>query len=103
MQNWDFNIHDKEIKMQLSEFLPRKIFDIHAHIYRVPDLNLAVPCIWSEGPSEISVAVWRENMSRFTEGKELCGGLFLPAPAPGSDIKKENEYIISQVAECVKL
>jgi glutamate-1-semialdehyde 2,1-aminomutase len=96
-KNWTFNAADRKTAKQLFQFLPEKIFDIHAHVYLTPELNLSTPCIWSEGPSEVSVAVWRKHLLEFLEGKELCGGLLFPAPAQKADFKKENEYLINQL------
>jgi glutamate-1-semialdehyde 2,1-aminomutase len=82
---------------QLSEFLPDKIFDIHAHIYCVKDLNLTAPGFFSEGISEVSIAEWRKHLLNIFEGKELSGALFFPNPTPNADFNKENAYLVTQL------
>jgi len=94
---WTFNENDRKIVENISTLLPGKIFDIHAHIYRVPDLNLQVPSVWSGGPSEVSVEIWRKHLSQFLGNIRPEGGLFFPAPSPGADLKRENDYLIAQL------
>ncbi len=95
--NRKFNTADRKSANQLAQFLPEKIFDIHAHVYHTSDLNLSTSCVWSEGPSEVTVSIWRSHLLELLDGKELCGGLFFPAPAPEADLKKENTYLINQL------
>lgn len=95
--NWTCNANDRKMVKQLSEFLPVKIFDIHAHVYRVPDLNLSTPGFFSEGPSEVPIAVWRKHLLNLFDGKELCGGLFFPNPTPETDFQKANAYLLTQL------
>lgn len=38
--NWTYNKYDENVISELQGFLPDKIFDMHAHIYRVADLNM---------------------------------------------------------------
>ena len=95
--NWTFNANDVKMAKQLSLFLPEKIFDIHAHVYRVPELNLSAPGIESEGPSEVSIDVWRNHLLKYFMEKGIHGGLFFPNPTPKIDIKQENAYLLSQL------
>lgn len=39
--DWIFNEYDRKIRSQLSEFLPEKIIDVRAHLYRISDLNMS--------------------------------------------------------------
>jgi glutamate-1-semialdehyde 2,1-aminomutase len=96
---WSFNGVDKKLSEQLSGFLPDRIFDIHAHIYRVSDLNLWGPSVFKNGPSDISIDVWRTQSEKFLSGKKLEGGLFFPTPTTNLDLKNANNYLLSQIKE----
>ena len=41
VDNLWFNKYDEEAIKDLRDFIPKKIFDVHAHIYRQKDLNLS--------------------------------------------------------------
>ncbi|WP_162463082.1 aminotransferase class III-fold pyridoxal phosphate-dependent enzyme [Paenibacillus psychroresistens] len=97
--NWSFNNTDRSAVQQLEKFLPAKIYDIHAHIYRVSDLNLSKPNLWSSGPPDVSIPIWKEHISRFFPGKQVSGGLFFPAPTPMADLRGENEYLLEQLEQ----
>ena len=97
-QNWTFNENDQKSLEQLQGFLPTKIYDIHAHIYKVSYLNLENANLWSEGPAEVSISTWRKHISQFLGETDAKGGLFFPAPTPFADLMKENAYIIEQLA-----
>jgi glutamate-1-semialdehyde 2,1-aminomutase len=97
--NWTFNETDSKMAKKFSAFLPEKIFDMHAHIYCLDDLKLSDPSFWSEGPAEVSIAVWKKHLSEFIGENKLYGGLFFPAPSPNADLKKENSYLIDQLKE----
>ena len=98
MENlWVYNENDKKEADKLTGFLPDRIFDVHAHIYRIADLNLAGASVFKNGPSEASIDVWRTQLSKFLIVKELHGGLFFPTPTPGVNIKNANAYLAKQV------
>jgi glutamate-1-semialdehyde 2,1-aminomutase len=96
--NWTFNSADRLLAGQLSDFIPDKVFDIHAHLYSTKDMNLSASNIWNEGPPDISINVWSEKMKEITGDKNVTGGLFFPAPSPDADISGSNKYLISQLA-----
>ena len=100
-QNWNFNTTDEKIVHQLSSFLPNKIFDIHAHIYRLEQLNIpqTLKTIETTGPSEAGISVWKNNLSKFFPGKELCGGLFFPGVTHHINVQNENSFLLSQLKE----
>jgi glutamate-1-semialdehyde 2,1-aminomutase len=97
--NWTFNEFDDKAADELSSFLPDTIFDIHAHLYRLADLNLPESSVWSEGPSIVSASVWSENISKFLKGKDLNGALFLPAPSRGVNMQMANRFLIDEVSK----
>lgn len=94
---WNHRKQDKEIIRSLTSFLPDRIFDSHAHIYRVEDLNLSEEGLWSGGPEEVSIAVWQQQVSSLFPNGQLNGGLFFPAPLPQADVQEENNFLIHQL------
>jgi|LSQX01.3.fsa_nt_gb hypothetical protein len=48
VDNLWFNKYDEEAIKDLRDFIPKKIFDVHAHIYRQKDLNLSTAWIFLE-------------------------------------------------------
>lgn len=97
--DWLFNENDRKIASQLSEFLPEKIIDVHAHLYRVPDLNISQTGILSKGPTEVSYDVWKNKLTEILGGKTLIGGLFFPFPTAKCDLKSVNHYLMSQITD----
>lgn len=94
---WNFNPHDFAAIDDLQDFLPSKIWDSHAHIYRVKDLNLKQPGLWSGGEAEVSIEVWQKHVAPFFSKSELIGGLVFPAPLPDADIWFSNDYLVSEL------
>jgi glutamate-1-semialdehyde 2,1-aminomutase len=97
--SWTYNETDKKVVAQLSEFLPDRIFDIHAHIYRNSDLNSLEASGEKNGHAEFSVDVWKTHVTDFLNGVTPEGGLFFPFPTPKLDIEGANNYLLSQIKE----
>jgi len=92
-----FNEYDLKYIQDLSEFLPEKIFDIHAHIYRVADLNISEPSNIPVGPAEVSIDIWQKHLTTLLNRKEISGGLFFPYPVANCNVKNKNTYLVSQL------
>ncbi|NHN32781.1 aminotransferase class III-fold pyridoxal phosphate-dependent enzyme [Paenibacillus agricola] len=95
--NWTFNKYDQEAAQEIRSFLPAKIFDIHAHIYRIHDLNPTGASMWTEGPEEASIQIWRGHLSAYLGENRLAGGLFFPVPMITANLRKQNDYLIEQL------
>ncbi|MBO9606757.1 MAG: amidohydrolase family protein [Paenibacillaceae bacterium] len=96
---WTFTDIDRQEAEPLARFLPGRLYDIHAHCYRVQDLHLTGADSWSDGPSDVSVSLWHTHLSRYmgTGGSSLTGGLFFPAPVRTADLDRENDYLAEQL------
>lgn len=94
---WNYQKQDEEAIHALKSFLPEKIWDSHAHIYRVGDLNLDQEVLWNGGPEKVTVSVWQEQVSPLFPNGNLQGGLFFPAPLPKVDIAAANDFLIQQL------
>lgn len=86
-----------DLPADLHDFLPPRLFDAHAHLYREADLRLERPLTCSVGP-EATPAVWRERVGRLAGAERLAGGLFFPFPTPGGDLAAANAWLLRQMA-----
>jgi len=57
--NWEYSSIDEIINNKLKDFLPKRVFDSHAHLYRLSDLNINENTFLSEGPKESGFNVWK--------------------------------------------
>jgi len=97
IENWSYNEHDSKAAADLASFIPERIFDVHAHLYRVADLHMEKPGLFTEGGAEISYNIWHQCQEKQLGKNRLTGGLFFPLPAEDSDIPKQNEYLSEQL------
>jgi glutamate-1-semialdehyde 2,1-aminomutase len=98
VDNLWFTKHDEEAIRDLRDFIPIKIFDVHAHIYRQKDLNLSSPWIFSDCYDDADIAVWQKSISKIL-GTELRKALFMPFPTAQCDIDAANTYLIEQLVK----
>jgi len=95
--NWEYSSIDEIINNKLKDFLPKRVFDSHAHLYRLSDLNINENTFLSEGPKESGFNVWKEHISKIVKGAELCGGLFFPMVSHNCDIGSSNSFLLEQL------
>lgn len=93
-KNWDYTKTDRELSKELQKFIPEKVFDAHAHLYRVKDLPSPGEYL-KQGPDEATVALWRRRLEKQVGSGRLAGGLFIPMPHGAYD--KVNDFLVSQV------
>src|SRR5690554_3329771 len=96
-RRWEFLEQDRLILEDLQAFLPEKIWDSHAHIYRTSDLNLLGESLWTGGPKEVSIKTWKTEVSRIFPGSSVEGGLFFPAPLPQVSFYDANRFLVDQL------
>ena len=96
--DWTFNDTDAAIAEDLRPILPRKLFDIHAHLYRTRDLA-PLPALAAQGPAAVTADTWRACLSRHVGDGKLAGALFIPYPTKGGDVEAGNRYLVSQLRE----
>lgn len=97
MRNWTFQAEDEQVAQELQTFIPDRIFDAHAHIYRVADLNLEQKTVFSEHANEVSIDLWRQQQERHLGVGKMSGGLFFPIPALKADNIAQNDYLKEQL------
>lgn len=91
---------DRQAREELASYIPERIFDVHAHIWRVSDLNLTGESFFSEFAQEMSVEVWRNSVQQLL-GKPVEGGLLFPMPVQHADVDKSNQYLLDQMDQLV--
>ncbi|UCH34655.1 MAG: aminotransferase class III-fold pyridoxal phosphate-dependent enzyme, partial [Armatimonadota bacterium] len=95
--NWSYDDLDAEIAAELSVFLPARVFDAHAHLYRTAGLSRPAPDLWAEGPEIVTAEVWRERIGRLVGTKRLAGAFFLASPvAERAVLAGENAFVLQQ-------
>ena len=97
MDYWNYTDVDEKAAKELDAFLPDRVFDVHAHLYRVADLHPAESSSWTLGPEEVGVDVWRKHSGRIVGPSRVQGALFLGTPQPECDMEKLNEYLVAQL------
>ncbi len=95
--HWTLTGYDEALAGELTAQLPSRLFDVHAHAYRVRDLHTPGLPLMEEGPHEASIAVWRERMGALLPGPELAEGLFFPYVARHCDNAAANTYLLEQL------
>lgn len=97
MKNWIFQKQDEDVAKSLQSFIPEKVFDVHAHIYRVVDLHLATAHLLTEHVAEVSIDVWREQQERQLGTGKMADGLFFPIPVITANVDRQNRYLLQQL------
>lgn len=95
--NWEYSNIDEVFIDKLQGFIPEKVFDSHAHLYRLSDLQNDSRGYLNEGPENAGFAVWKDCIGRIVQGVELCGGLFFPMVTPNCSIDSSNRYLLEQL------
>lgn len=95
--NWTFTGVDQEIANNVQSLVPERVFDTHAHIYRMRDLQLSGHNIITEGPDEAGIELWKKHVGRQIAQGKLVGGLFMGYPCI-KDLNGANQFTISQVS-----
>ncbi len=84
---------------EIKDFLPKQIYDIHAHVWRLRDLNIIGESPWKHFTSngeEASIQSWHDSLSNLL-GVSVAGGLFFPVPMRSCNIDHANQYIVDQL------
>ncbi len=99
---WELRDYDEEFfRRELEDFVPRKIYDVHAHLYRESDWQDAKPAEVTVGPSEITMEVYQEQIQWILPGREVHG-LHFPFPGPASDnldLSAPNAWVGAQITK----
>ncbi len=95
--NWTFTETDAVIAAAVQKYLPDRLFDIHAHLYRKNDLGRPCPEFVGQGPDIADVDVWRTLLGDLCGAERLAGALFVPYPVKTGDVEAGNAFLVEQV------
>ena len=82
MENWTWNARDQRLADTIGRRLPPRLFDAHAHLWRLSDFAQPATGIWAGGGDAVTPDVWRAHLARQVGADRLAGALFLPVPFP---------------------
>ena len=80
---------------ELDSFVPHRIFDAHAHLYRLSFFSGEPSSVLKQFP-EFGFAAYRRLIEGITPGRETSG-LFFGAPHASLDIEASNRFVAGQV------
>ena len=97
---WQVRDEDQEFFVrELESFLPDRVYDMHAHLWRRSDWQGNPPAVVQAAPAEITLEVYRECMAWILPGREVHG-LHFPFPtAFPNDPVPCNAWVGQQVAK----
>ena len=95
---WELRNEDREFFVtQLEDFVPDRIYDMHAHLWREKDWEGNPPDIVRIAPSEITMKIYKESMGWILPEREVHGLHFaFPATFP-TDPAGANEWVSQQI------
>ncbi len=101
MENWTWNARDQRLADTIGRRLPPRLFDAHAHLWRLSDFAQPATGIWAGGGDAVTPDVWRAHLARQVGADRLAGALFLPVPFPRpKSIAAVNAWILAAAAAC---
>jgi len=87
-------VAEKKILDDLEEFLPGRVFDAHAHLWRVRDCVFPPGCEAARA-ADGTIRSWRESQERIFGPGRVLGGLFLGEPRSNPDAA--NGHLMDQL------
>lgn len=99
---WEWRDCDREVfARELEDFVPPRVFDAHAHLYRASFWNDNPPPYVQVGPPDITLQTYREHMQWILPGREVHA---LHMGYPGRELSAEtvrqnNEWVAQHVAQ----
>lgn len=93
---WELHDYDKAFFLkELDEFVPDKIFDVHAHLYEKQHYPLPHPL--HSGPDKVSLEVFRQQIE-WIMPKRRVEGLFFGFGLQEETYKASNEFVAREVS-----
>src|ERR1700729_2773709 len=93
---WELRQYDREFfHKELDSFVPQKIFDAHAHLYRKS--HWGRPTTMDAGPDPVTLEEFRSQMEWITPGRQTNGLFFGVGFHDG--FNDSNEFVGEQIAK----
>ena len=98
MPTWEVREEDREFfERELESFVPDRVYDMHAHLWRARDWQGREPAMVKVAPEEISLDAYRAHMGWILPEREVHGLHFaFPAIFP-NDPAPCNEWVSRQI------
>ena len=92
--DWEVTDWDRELfRWELDNFVPDRIFDAHAHVYRLQDFAAGqAPAFVAAGPAEAGVTEVERRLQELIPGRSM-EGLYFPYPHRSMNTAAANEYL----------
>lgn len=81
----------------IGDFLPPRVFDAHAHLYRLDQLGDAAFHLVTDGPPAMDFSAWRKAHPQSE------GGLFFAYPTTTMDMAAANQFVLDELRETGEL
>lgn len=98
MPTWEVRDEDREFfERELQSFVPDRVYDVHAHLWRRRDWEGRESAIIRAAPAEVTLEVYKECMAWILPGREVHG-LHFPFPTIfPNDPTPCNEWVSRQI------
>lgn len=92
--DWEVTEWDRELfQRELESFIPERIFDAHAHVYRVQDFAAGqAPAFVAAGPAVAGVAEVERRLQELIPDRPM-EGLYFPYPHRSMNTAAANEFL----------
>jgi glutamate-1-semialdehyde 2,1-aminomutase len=93
---WELHDYDKAFFLkELDDFVPKKIFDAHAHLYELE--HCPSPHPMNAGPDKVSLGVFRQQIAWIMPNRHV-DGLFFGFGLQEETYKVSNEFVAREVS-----
>jgi predicted TIM-barrel fold metal-dependent hydrolase len=93
---WELRDYDQEFfEKELRTFVPDKLFDAHAHLYR--KFHWGRPTPVDAGPDTIGLQEYRDQMTWIAPGREITGLFF--GVGFHDDFRVSNEFVANEITQ----
>jgi glutamate-1-semialdehyde 2,1-aminomutase len=90
---------DAETYMRLAgDFVPDRVFDAHAHLYRLQDIGRKAPELMGAFPETADYGAWQSGLESMMGNQAPRGGLFFPFPGVDMDTASANAFLAGELA-----
>ena len=94
--HWEVLEYDREIfARELDSFVPDRIFDVHAHLYRKRFFGRDASTLIESGP-DADMETYYSFLGKLIPGRKI-NGLFFGFPHASIDIENNNRFVAGQV------
>ena len=84
---------------ELQTFVPDRVYDMHAHLWRERDWEGQPPALVRAAPAEVTLEVYRQSMAWILPGREIHGLHFAFPTIFPNDPAPCNEWVSRQIAK----